>query len=83
MAEKWFQSSKVWCIMKVQQCKKCKTDIVFLKTKKGKAIPVDYDSITHADMTNLAFGDVVFRYGEHIAHFATCPEADSFRKKDQ
>ncbi len=66
--------------MKLQQCKKCDADIVFLKTKNNKAIPVDYDSLTHEDMTNLAFGDVVFRFGEHVSHFATCPDAKKFRK---
>lgn len=66
--------------MKVQQCKKCNADIVFLKTKNDKAIPVDYDTLTHEDMTNMSSGDVLFRFGEHISHFVTCPEAKKFRK---
>ena len=66
--------------MKVQQCKKCNADIVFLKTKNNKAIPVDYDTLTHEDMTNLSSGDVLFRFGEHVSHFATCPDANKFRK---
>lgn len=66
--------------MKVQQCKKCNADFVFLKTKNDKAIPVDYDTLTHEDMTNMSSGDVLFRFGEHVSHFATCPDAKKFRK---
>ena len=52
--------------------KDCDADIVWLVTKAGKPIAVNVD--------NVQTDDDQFRYGHHIAHFATCPNADDFRK---
>ena len=52
--------------------KDCDADIVWLVTKAGKPIAVNVD--------NVQTDDDQFRYGHHIAHFATCPNADVFRK---
>ena len=51
----------------------CGADIVWLVTAKGKDIAVNADTVK-AD-------DDQFKYGEHIAHFTTCPNADDFRKQ--
>jgi len=62
-------------------CKSCKKQIIFLRTNKNKYIPVNFDSLTDRDkhITSLN-GDLLFRYGEHISHFATCPNANKFRR---
>lgn len=54
-------------------CWGCGTLIKWLKTKKGKAMPVELSEkviVTEA-------GEVVRGYE---SHFATCPEADRFRR---
>lgn len=59
--------------MRTTECQSCQAEIIFLKTGKGKSIPVDAESVTE--------GDELFepRAG-HVSHFATCPDADKFRK---
>lgn len=52
-------------------CKGCGREIVFLPTKNGKSIPVDYASYDN---------DAVFDPRFHTSHFATCPKAKEFRK---
>ena len=78
------------------KCRACGAEIMFIKTKAGKTIPVDTESrrffpekdgkelfvmldgstkrgrsvMAEIDGTEIGF----------ISHFATCPEADSFRK---
>ena len=58
--------------MKVVHCSKCNARMVWLKTKAGKAIPVDAATVTD--------GDTNYQHGRHISHFATCKFADQFRK---
>jgi len=53
--------------------KDCHADIVWLVTKYGKPIAVDADKVEPDDDQ--------LRYGHHIVHFATCPNADHFRSK--
>lgn len=52
--------------------KDCDADVVWLVTRLGKWIAVNIGNVT-AD-------DDEFRYAYHVAHFATCPNADDFRK---
>lgn len=74
--------------MAEMKCKSCKQDIIFCSTKAGKEIPVNLDSLTDKDKDWLInrpkeMYDVLlpFRYGEHIAHFVSCPQANEWRKK--
>lgn len=61
-------------------CKKCGKEIYFLKTKNDKLIPVNRDSISVVDRIAMDNGrDVMFQYGTHISHFATCEFAVEFR----
>lgn len=70
------------------KCQSCKAEIIFCLTKKGNLIPVNFNSLTEDDRRwllnrtkefyNTPLG---YRYGEHIPHFATCPNANQFRKK--
>jgi hypothetical protein len=64
-------------------CQSCNANIVFLKTKKGGYIPVNKSSLTPSDLIVLRNkGSLSFRYGEHITHFATCPNASKHRRKE-
>ena len=60
--------------MKITKCKACGREIVFMKTRGGKFIPVNYEKRFDGDETFLP-------QAGHVAHFATCPEADRFRRR--
>ena len=62
-------------------CKSCKAHIVYLKTNSDKHIPVNYDTLTLDERANLQTLQVFFNPDHHISHFATCPDANKFRKK--
>lgn len=59
--------------MNTAQCRSCGAVIVWLKTSRGKSIPVNAGTAKE--------GDTNFDAKRHIAHFATCPEADKFRRR--
>lgn len=63
----------------LKQCRACEAAIVFLKTKKGKWIPVNVDP-TDDDFRGPSAGEKKFMYGEHQPHHATCPCAGEFRR---
>ena len=76
--------------MKTSRCKhpKCNAIIVWLKTVKGKNMPVDMESLTEDDITDLDLGESehpLYRHGEHTSHFETCVAAQEFkdRRRDQ
>ena len=54
------------------QCKACGALMVFLSTRSGKKMPVDASSIEAHEL--------MFDHTKHKSHFATCPEAEQFRK---
>jgi hypothetical protein len=49
---------------------------MWMKTKAGKNIPVDYATVP-PDQGQLIFD----QEAGHISHFATCPNADKHRKR--
>lgn len=55
------------------KCSSCGSEIIFLKTAAGKAMPVDY-------LPTIQPGEV-FDHKKHTSHFATCPDAQRFRRK--
>jgi hypothetical protein len=57
----------------VVSCKGCGADNVWLKTMKGKNMPVDEETVE--DDSEVYDKDV------HTSHFDTCSNADQFRKK--
>ena len=61
--------------IKLVQCKACKQNIHFVETKKGRLMPCNPKKLT----VITVMGDVVSGWE---AHFATCPQADKFRKKE-
>lgn len=58
---------------RIVRCKTCRARIIFLRTGAGKKIPVDADTVEPEDKT--------FDHERHVSHFATCSEADHFRRR--
>lgn len=80
--------------MKTTNCRACGAEIMFLKTVKGKTMPVDVEPVRFTEGEGgkekfvLISGEVVNgrtdpggAYEGYVSHFATCPEADTFRKR--
>lgn len=59
---------------KLAKCTSCGKVIRWLKTEKGKNMPVDIETTRESD--------TLFEYGRHISHFSTCPHADRHRKRE-
>lgn len=57
---------------RTKRCRSCKAAIVFLKTRTGKTMPIDADTVEP--------GDEFLELGKHVSHFATCPDATYYRK---
>jgi hypothetical protein len=55
------------------QCRSCQAAIIWFKSATGKNVPIDASSVQP--------GDQVLDTSRHISHFATCPDADKFRRK--
>ena len=53
-------------------CRSCKRQIIWMKTSKGKNIPVDIDEYSE--------GETHFNAKTMTSHFATCPQSDKWRK---
>lgn len=60
--------------IRISECRSCKADIVWLKTQSGKNIPVNVEDIVDN-------GAEIFDPDTMTSHFATCPDADKWRKK--
>ena len=63
----------------IAQCRGCEADIVWVKTKRGKSMPVNV-VVTETQFRGPRPGELKFAYGEHQSHFQTCPCAGEFRK---
>ena len=63
----------------VVQCR-CGAKVVWMVTTRGKKMPVDYSEKIRVflDFTNPR--PLVFNAQTMVSHFATCPDADKFRK---
>lgn len=56
----------------IAPCRGCGAPIVFLRTKTRKLIPVNADTVNRDDYD--------FDPSRHVSHFATCPQANEFRR---
>lgn len=63
----------------VKQCDGCEADIVWMRTKKAKHMPVNVIP-TDANFRGPTAGELRYKHGEHQPHWATCPCAGEFRK---
>jgi hypothetical protein len=60
---------------KLAKCKGCQADILWIQTKAGKMMPCDPEEIVVCTFE----GEVV---KGHIPHWATCPQAERFKKNE-
>jgi len=68
--------------MNLTRCKACGKEITFLRTRNGKLMPVDWESLNGKEKDDLVNDNVrLFDLTKHKSHFSTCPEADKFRKQ--
>jgi hypothetical protein len=61
--------------MRIVRCSSCRARIIWLKTERGKNMPVDADTVDPEDD--------IFDPEVHTSHFATCPNANQHRKPRQ
>lgn len=82
---------------RVTRCRGCGKPIAFIKTVKGKSMPVDPEERKFVPDVNgrmkFVMADGTVLSGEkpmdgdqdvhrgYISHFSTCPEADNFRRR--
>ena len=64
------------------KCKSCDAEIYWVKTKKGKAMPVDMDSVDQYYTIHGKMPTEFRQEGILTSHFATCPNANEFRQKE-
>ena len=62
--------------LKSKPCKLCGKPIIFVSMSSGRLMPCDADSETTT--ISVATGETLRGF---IPHWATCPDADKFRKK--
>jgi hypothetical protein len=60
--------------MNISKCRSCGEEIVWMKTEAGKNIPVNVESIADKEAP-------IFDPDQMISHFATCKDANTWRKK--
>jgi hypothetical protein len=75
--------------MSVTQCRSCDAPIFWVKTERGKRMPLDaapYEGndpsglFVLRDQTAIAVPPDAFPDEPHyVSHFATCPDADTWR----
>jgi hypothetical protein len=64
------------------KCKACQKEIVFLRTEKGKQIPVNADTVDVVEKNGIPWCvDEYFDHTRHVSHFSDCPKAAEFRRK--
>lgn len=59
--------------LELSSCLTCEADIVWLRTRSGRNMPVDADSVEP--------GDTEFDSDRHVSHFSTCPDAGRHRRR--
>jgi hypothetical protein len=77
-------------LLPVEQCRSCGSSIIWAVTDSGKRMPVDARS--HADgklrlrvdsdgTVHVFYDTTTSPYPKFRAHFATCPDADGWRRR--
>jgi hypothetical protein len=67
----------------MSNCKSCGAEIIWKKTTNGKNIPLDANSEEKRAMISVKDSEVVYIGDCYVVHWATCPNADSHRKKGE
>lgn len=68
--------------VKVEKCQstKCGADIIFVRTKSGKRMPVEAENFDSNDCEFDHDGMPLYQHKVHTPHFIACPESEKFRK---
>jgi hypothetical protein len=66
----------------LNKCSSCKAYIVWVLTKNGKSMPINYTEGPENHSMFPITPPLVFDSKTMVSHFATCPEASKFRKRD-
>lgn len=63
---------------KPSNCTYCGEKIAWTKSRKGKNVPVDVESLSEEDVEILGRKDEAlgYRYKGHVCHFETCTGRD-------
>lgn len=70
-------------------CRSCGARLIWAVTASGRTMPVDYEPHEEGNLrlkiaNGLTYVEVVAQHARgqlHRPHFATCPDADSWRKR--
>ena len=74
--------------MKAQKCRSCKAKIIWVPTAAGKLMPLDLERTPDGNVA-IEGGRAVVMSGPvpggtgRKSHFATCPQADQWRRDGQ
>jgi hypothetical protein len=58
--------------VRVVHCRSCGAPIVWLDTNNNRRMPVDAATVRPEDRS--------YEQGQHVCHFATCPQANEWRR---
>ncbi len=67
---------------KISKCRGCQAEIIWIETKSGRKMPLDAKAKT-VFIKKWSMMDGVYYWAAdlgHESHFATCPQADQFRR---
>ena len=64
-------------------CKSCGQELLWVKSSSGKNIPLNAEPIKKVWTENKKTQTWYFSDEAYVSHFATCPNADQFRKGDE
>lgn len=67
--------------VQVTRCRSCDAAVVWMKTNRGRNMPVDVDGIDEADLTYEDGKPLFDPEAGHVSHFATCPHAEKHRRR--
>lgn len=70
------------------RCKSCSAEILWVKTSRGKSMPIDAAPVENGNIVLDARHQTVVVHGtpqdglNHLSHFVTCPNAHEHRRKN-
>lgn len=67
-------------MVKMSACRTCGASILFMRTREGRTIPVNEDSVNDESVSVSEDGILIFNPKTMTSHFATCPDAQKWRK---
>ena len=65
--------------MNVTRCKSCDESVIWMRTARGKMMPVDVEGVDEGELEFDLDGTPLFNSDNHTSHFSTCPQADDWR----